>query len=172
MYVFSAYVVPLTTPAFSHPFQFLTKPRLTQHNHFRSTWTTLHTATQTNKRPPNMSIRAFIALGLSFVQSLTMHHNIEEAHVFPMLATKMPRFREQEAMKAQHRAIHDGLDRFGRYLEGCRGGERELRLGELGEIMDGFGDVLWQHLDQEVKELEAANMRRFWTVEEMRRMNF
>jgi hemerythrin-like domain-containing protein len=165
-------VIPITFPSFFPSISIPTKHRLTQHNHFRSTWTTLHTATQTNKRPPNTSIRAFIALGLSFVQSLTMHHNIEEAHVFPMLAAKMPRFREQEVMKAQHRAIHDGLDRFGRYLEGCQGGEWELRLGELGEIMDGFGDVLWQHLDQEIKELEAANMRRFWTVEEMRRMNF
>ena len=154
------------------PFLCITLTHVPQHNHFRSSWTTLHTATTTNKRPPNTSIRQFINLGLSFARSLTMHHNIEEVHVFPMLGVKMPRFREQAHMKGQHAQIHAGLDKFEAYLEACRSGEKELRLTELGEIMEGFGGVLWQHLDDEVKELEAANMRKFWSREEMRRLNF
>jgi hypothetical protein len=36
--------------------------------------------------------------------------------------------------------------------------------------MDSWGTVLWSHLEQEVKTLGAENMRKYWTIEEMRRM--
>jgi hypothetical protein len=45
-----------------------------------------------------------------------------------------------------------------------------LRFGELKEVMDTFGKVLWEHLDAEVHELRAENMRKFWSPEEMRRL--
>lgn len=70
----------------------------------------------------------------------------------------------------QHKQIHKGLDKLTEYLEQCSTGERELRLSEMKEIMDGFGKVLWQHLDDEVKELGAENMRKYWTKEEMARL--
>lgn len=119
-----------------------------------------------------MSIRQFMQLGQSFVHSLTMHHGIEEAYVFPMLAQKMPKFRAQDHLKKQHEAIHEGLHKFEEYLKACHSGERELRLAELGEVMNTFGKVLWQHLDDEVDQLKAENMRKFWTMEEMRKLDF
>lgn len=96
-----------------------------------------------------------------------MHHSIEETYFFPILARKMPNFRNQNALIAQHRKIHIGLDQFTAYLKGCREGERELVLQELKTIMDLFGEVLWQHLDDEVKELGAENMRKYWTLSEI-----
>jgi hypothetical protein len=62
------------------------------------------------------------------------------------------------------------LEKFEAYIAECRAGERELRFGELKAVMDGFGEVLWEHLDQEVHELRAENMRKFWTQDEMRRL--
>jgi hypothetical protein len=56
------------------------------------------------------------------------------------------------------------------YLLGVRSGERELRLEKVKEIMDGFGEGLWGHLDKEVRLLGAESMRRFWTHEEMEDM--
>lgn len=87
-----------------------------------------------------------------------------------MLSRKMPQFQKQEHLLEQHREIHKGLDLFQEYLERCRGGERELRLEELKEIMDGFGKVLWAHLDDEVRTLGAENMRKYWTLQEMNGM--
>lgn len=140
------------------------------HTHFRSTWNTLMTACETQKRPAGMSIRQFLALGDQFVSQLTMHHTIEERHIFPILAKKMPSFRKEVDLLNQHKEIHKGLDRLDEYLRECRSGERELRLGELKAVLETFGDVLWKHLDDEVRELGAENMRRYWTLEEMRRM--
>lgn len=76
----------------------------------------------------------------------------------------MPAFREELELLEQHKKIHVGIDRLEGYLVDCRVGERELRMGELREIMDGFGAVLWEHLDAEVSQLGAENMRKFWTV--------
>lgn len=82
----------------------------------------------------------------------------------------MPLFQKQDLLVTQHKEIHAGLEKLEKYLADCRTGERELRLDELKVVMDGFGKVLWQHLDEEVEQLGAENMRKFWSLEEMRRM--
>jgi hemerythrin-like domain-containing protein len=117
-----------------------------------------------------MSIRQFLTTGLELCSSLNLHHNIEEQHFFPLLARKMPLFQKQDLLVTQHKEIHAGLEKLEKYLADCRTGERELRLDELKVVMDGFGKVLWQHLDEEVEQLGAENMRKFWSLEEMRRM--
>lgn len=138
------------------------------HNHFRHTWKILMEACENQKRPQGMSIRQFLALGEQFVQQLTMHHGIEERHVFPMLAKKMPAFRKELELINQHKEIHKGLDKLEEYLQDCRSGEKELRLSEMKVVLDGFGEVLWQHLDDEVRQLGAENMRKYWSLAEMR----
>ncbi|KAF9877386.1 hypothetical protein CkaCkLH20_05086 [Colletotrichum karsti] len=141
------------------------------HNHFRAQWTILHDAATSGHRPRNMTLKQFIDTGLQFAQHLTAHHGIEERFVFPMLARKMPEFRGGRAeLLQQHRQIHKGMDQFEDYLRRCRSRETELELAVLREKMDSWGGVLWTHLDQEVKTLGAENMRRYWTMEEVRNM--
>lgn len=43
-------------------------------------------------------------------------------------------------------------------------------MQEMKEILDSFGEVLWQHLDDEVEQLGAENMRKYWSLDEMRRI--
>ncbi|RDW89362.1 hypothetical protein BP6252_01394 [Coleophoma cylindrospora] len=143
------------------------------HNHFRQTWTMIYNSCINNKRPAGLSLKQFISTGLQLISHLTVHHNIEEAHIFPVLATKMPEFKAGKnaaELLRQHKEIHKGMDGFQAYLEKCRSGETELELRVLKQQMDTWGDVLWKHLDQEVVTLGAENMRKYWTVAEMRRM--
>ncbi|SMR61410.1 unnamed protein product [Zymoseptoria tritici ST99CH_3D1] len=140
------------------------------HEHFRQTWTTLFTACSTGRRPSGMSIRQFLSLGDSFCRMLEMHHGIEEQHIFPLLARKMPQFQKSHELLTQHVVIHKGLDELDAYLVACKTGERELRLEEMKGVMDGFGTVLWEHMDDEVRALRAENMSQFWTREEMARL--
>ncbi|MCJ1354793.1 MAG: hypothetical protein MMC33_004783 [Icmadophila ericetorum] len=141
-----------------------------QHNHFRSTWKQMYEAASSGKRPRNVSLRQFILTGLQFCRSIEMHHGIEEQHVFPMLAKKMPEFRKELHLLTQHKAIHKGIDKMEAYLQNCNSGETDFRMDELKAIMDSYGDVLWAHLDEEVQTLGAENMRKYWTIEEMRNM--
>lgn len=149
------------------------------HNHFRSTWNMLWGACTTGRRPAGMSLHAFVNAGLQFVQGLEMHHGIEESYVFPMLAKKMPEFRSSAGkgkgggaaeLLRQHKEIHKGLDKLQDYLRRCKSGETELEMAVLKSKMEDWGAVLWTHLDQEVETLGAENMRRYWTLEEMRRL--
>ncbi|KAL5339523.1 hypothetical protein BJX70DRAFT_397722 [Aspergillus crustosus] len=142
------------------------------HANFRNSWNLLWDATTNGRRPPKMTLKQFISEGLRFAHHLEVHHHIEETHVFPHLAKKMPEFQTGRGKRAaellrQHRQIHDGLVGFQEYLERCLSGEEELRLEVLREKMEGWREVLWTHLDQEVKTLGAENMRRYWTKEEM-----
>ncbi|KAE9975380.1 hypothetical protein EG328_003219 [Venturia inaequalis] len=140
------------------------------HNRFRASWTLLYGACESGKRPSNISMRQFLSTGLDFCSHLELHHNIEEQHIFPVLAKKMPVFRHNLQMRSQHKEIHVGLVKLQEYLEEVRSGEKELNLKELKVIMDSFGKVLWEHLNDEVEQLGAENMRTFWSVDEMRRM--
>lgn len=82
----------------------------------------------------------------------------------------MPAFKKELQLLTQHKEIHRGLDKFEDYLNKCRSGEKELRLDEMKTILDTFGKVLWDHLNDEVHELRAENMRKYWSAEEMRRL--
>ncbi|KAL4945540.1 hypothetical protein BDV06DRAFT_219228 [Aspergillus oleicola] len=142
------------------------------HANFRHSWTILWTATETGHRPSKMSLRQFIQIGLSFAEHLEVHHHIEESYIFPYLAKRMPEFQTGKGKRAaellrQHREIHAGLDGFKEYLEKCISGEEELRLEVLRGKMESWKDVLWSHLDQEVRTLGAENMKRYWTKEEI-----
>ena len=115
-------------------------------------------------------MRQFVATGTQFCHHLHLHHSIEEQHIFPVLSNRMPAFQKELELLTQHKRIHEGLENFQVYLEDCSCGERELRLEEMKRLMDDFGEVLWVHLADEEKQLEAENMRKYWTLDEMRRM--
>ncbi|KAH7244329.1 uncharacterized protein BKA55DRAFT_573660 [Fusarium redolens] len=141
------------------------------HNNFRRSWNLLWNACANNRRPQGMSLKQFIMEGLQFAEHLTMHHNIEETYIFPVLAKKMPEFRGGRAeLLRQHKQIHAGLDHFEEYLKKCRTGDEEFELSVLKTKMETWGEVLWKHLDQEVETLGANNMRKYWTKEEVMRL--
>ena len=45
----------------------------------------MYAAASKGKRPGGMSIRQFIAQCEQFCRNLTIHHTIEEMHIFPVL---------------------------------------------------------------------------------------
>ena len=151
-------------------------------------YTTLHTACSRNRRPAGMSLKQFIDEGLSLTRYLEMHHSIEETHLYPLLGRKMAEFRatapppglkrgsggkkkgREEACELlrQHKVIHDGMDEMADYLRRCKSGECEFEMGVLKEKLDACGEMLLRHLDEEVRDLGAEKMRRYWTVAEMK----
>ncbi|GAB0132579.1 hypothetical protein EsDP_00001011 [Epichloe bromicola] len=141
------------------------------HNYFRQSWTLLHTAATTSRRPQNLSLKQFLSQGVSFAEHLNAHHSIEEAHIFPLLATRMPEFHPKRGpLVKQHGQIHEGLEAFEDYVRRCHRGDEHLEMATLKEKMDSWGAVLWEHLDEEVRMLGAERMRRVWSREEMMRM--
>ncbi|KAL8371255.1 hypothetical protein RB595_001205 [Gaeumannomyces hyphopodioides] len=168
--------LPPLTPAEFREFNRLADQMTFYHNHFKQSWNILYDAASTGRRPKNMTLKQFLDTGLSFVRGLTVHHDIEETYVYPMLAPKMSEFRhaqggggkklsqKQSELIQQHRDIHDD------YINRCRSREADLEMSVLLEKLDSWGAVLWKHMDQEVETLGAANMRKYYTLSEMRRL--
>ncbi|KAI1393148.1 uncharacterized protein F4822DRAFT_383671 [Hypoxylon trugodes] len=152
------------------------------HEHFRTAWNALWAAATSSgggsSKGKGLSRggRGVISDGLAFVAQLEIHHSIEETYIFPILAKRMPEFRSDgKGAKAaellrQHKDIHVGMEGMETYLRACRDGDRELDMPTLKAQMESWGAVLWKHLDQEVQTLGAENMRKYWTVEEIRRI--
>ena len=82
----------------------------------------------------------------------------------------MPAFRKELELLTQHKEIHKGMDKMEVYLDDCKTGKKDLQMGELKQIMDSFGTVLWSHLTDEVEQLSSDNMRRYWSLEEVKRL--
>lgn len=103
-----------------------------------------------------------------------MHHTIEERHIFPLLAKYMPRFGigADEVHIKSHRAIHDGthirhlipspycssishlqligLENLEKLVAKWKADPSKYSPTEMRACLDGFRDVLFDHLDEEV----------------------
>lgn len=82
----------------------------------------------------------------------------------------MPAFRKEVELLTQHQEIHVGMDKMKAYLDECKTGKRDFQMAELKQIMESFGDVLWSHLSDEVKQLGPDEMRKYWSLEEVKRL--
>ena len=135
------------------------------HTMLRSTWDKLYRGTEPGATEPPPA--TLIGLGLHFCAHLQTHHDIEEAYWFPRLGEKMEGFRPGHFASEQHKEMHKGLEILRPHLEECRRGQRVLDRGQVRQILDSFGGVLWQHMDDEVSELRAENMIKYWSRDEM-----
>jgi hypothetical protein len=140
------------------------------HDNFHKDWKKLYADCSTNKHPSSLSLRESLNLGLQFCSNLVKHHEAEENNLFLYLGSRMPAFKE--VFPSQHKKLYKSFKKLDNYLKKCKDGEdgEELNLEKVKEIMDGFGKELWSHMDEEVAVLGADNMRKFWRVEEIRRI--
>lgn len=135
----------------------------------------------------------FLREASSLSQSLINHHSLEENYIFPALAKKMPeKFGAHGLEKEQHKHIHDGecrraqvepavsptplannsgLESYEGYIHYSRSHPEKYDGKKLRAIMDKFRDVLYAHLDDEVRDLGAEALQKAgFTLDELRRV--
>ena len=104
---------------------------------------------------PMSYARALGRLGSAFCGELHMHHNIEDAHYFPVLAPLDARVaRGFELLDADHHAIDPMLQAFADRANAVLrdpipGGDLTDRLGAVGRELDGMAIALDRHLTDE-----------------------
>lgn len=93
---------------------------------------------------------SFFSLDLQKLSVLN-HFGGIEPHIFPILSKRQPE--ETERNKAQHREMFIGLAAWKEDLTQAKDGKEPYSGAKMREFMDGFGEVLVQHLHEEVSTL-------------------
>ncbi|KAJ9111069.1 hypothetical protein QFC19_001267 [Naganishia cerealis] len=125
-----------------------------------------------------LSLQQYLKQASSLYSHLEMHHQIEEKHIFPILARKMPQFkagaRESGAHLKSHKQIHNGslgMDKYAALLTKYAADPTSYSPTELRENMDSWREVLFHHLEEEVHDLSGDSMRKAgWTLNEVKGM--
>ncbi|KAK0625059.1 hypothetical protein B0T17DRAFT_508076 [Bombardia bombarda] len=104
--------------------------------------------------PPSDAI-SFSRYILSWCTILRLHHNAEEASLFPYIEATAGVAGLMDANVAQHEAFHEGLDKFTAYAQGVADRKERYDGGKVVEMIDGFGPALASHLADEIPSLEG-----------------
>jgi len=142
------------------------------HNHLQEEYEMSYELADGSFNNRGMHLTEFLDSVDQFRNHLTLHHDIEEAHVFPLLAKRMAVFRENERHKNSHKLIHDGLDKLEAIVHEFRLSPSSYSPTRMREALDSFREPLYTHLAEEVRDLSAENMRKHWSLQEIGRMHF
>lgn len=90
-------------------------------------------------------------------QMLTMHHNIEEHHMFPEIETKAPPFAAMIArLREEHAVVHELLKRLGDCAVRLTRSPDAVGFAETRDVFQALLRAIQSHFHYEEHELEAA----------------
>jgi len=139
------------------------------HGYFKQEFNTIYELADGSFTKRGLSLSLYLEMSKRLNSHLTMHHTIEERHIFPFLAKRMPEFStETDAGHIDsHKAIHKGIDELGALVQKYKTEPSTYSPIEMRACLDGFREVLFSHLDEEVNDLRGENMKKYWTLEEL-----
>jgi hypothetical protein len=130
---------------------------LSRHAMFREVHGTLLAETRAfaaGDADPAVFGRRFHRFASFFLGELDTHHTVEDHHYFPRLARLEPRLQGGfDLLDADHHALHDGIeglaDAANALLRGLGQGGGIEEAKRAADRVDGFGNLLDRHLDDE-----------------------
>nr|GAT56342.1 predicted protein [Mycena chlorophos] len=139
------------------------------HNYFKQEFNTLYDLADGSFTKRGLNLTLYLDIARKLSHHLTMHHTIEERYIFPVLAKKMPQFATDadEGHIESHKGIHEGLESLDALVKKFKSEPSTYSPAEMRACLDGFREVLFTHLDQEVSDLSGENMKKIWTLEEL-----
>ncbi|KAF9465054.1 hypothetical protein BDZ94DRAFT_433532 [Collybia nuda] len=114
-----------------------------------------------------LSLSQYLSTVTSFNASLTMHHTMEERHVFPILAQGIPKFASSThgGHIDSHREIHDGLENLAQKVTKWTEDPTMYSPMEMKISLEALSNVLFSHLDQEVEDIRGDNLKPYFTLD-------
>jgi len=140
------------------------------HNHFRHTFNHIYERSGSVDSDDEEELNDLLVTGSGLYRHLDAHHSIEEAYIFPVLGERMPHFAKDGEHLKEHEEIHKGLDEFIAYIRKCRKDPKEWDGDKMRKILDSFRGILFKHLDHEVESLQGEELKKYWKLEELRRL--
>ncbi|KAF8806380.1 hypothetical protein BYT27DRAFT_7190929 [Phlegmacium glaucopus] len=145
------------------------------HEWFKQEFNTLYELSDGSFNSRGMSLHRYLDSARTMNHHLTMHHTIEERHLFPILAKTMPQFSQNDngdgAHIQSHRSIHDGLSNLEKVVEKWTEEPSTYSPTEMRACLDTFREVLFHHLDEEVADLRGENLMKYMTLADLERIS-
>ncbi|GAA5835608.1 hypothetical protein JCM9279_004593 [Rhodotorula babjevae] len=138
------------------------------HSYFRLAFKQLFELSDGSFEKRGLSVRDFMGVAEDFHEHLGFHHGIEERHIFPVLAKRMPQFAVEH--QEEHNAIHEGMDKLQTLIAKYRADPSSYSPDEFRANLASWGPTLFYHLNEEVESLKPDVLRRYWTLEEVRKL--
>jgi hemerythrin-like domain-containing protein len=144
------------------------------HEHFKREFNDIYDMADGSFNKRGMSLQLYLRQANSLNSHLTMHHTIEEREIFPILGERMPPFaingEHGGAHLMSHEGIHEGLVKLEELVRKFKSDPTSYSPKEMRDCLDGFRQVLFEHLDEEVEDLKGENLKKYWTLEEIRKI--
>ncbi|KAF8961806.1 hypothetical protein BDZ97DRAFT_1827254 [Flammula alnicola] len=100
---------------------------------------------------------SFVGYALVWVEAMHSHHEGEEKIVFPFLQTKF----DMGANLAQHEAFLNEVNKFEEHVKEVFNGEAEYDRTKTRALIEAFGDILVQHLHDEIPTLSPERLSQY-----------
>ncbi|KAF8973228.1 hypothetical protein BDZ97DRAFT_668029 [Flammula alnicola] len=136
------------------------------HEWFKEEFNTLYELADGSFTRQGLSLPRYLDTAKAMNHHLTMHHTLEERHIFPILARSMPKFANNDdgAHIASHRGIHEGLEKLEKLVTKWKDSPSTYSPADMRACLDSFRDVLFHHLDEEVADLPGENLKKYMTL--------
>ncbi|BGP30266.1 hypothetical protein JCM10296v2_002018 [Rhodotorula toruloides] len=138
------------------------------HTYFRHSFRQLFELSDGSFNERGMTVRDFMRLAEAFLTHLEFHHGIEEQHIFPVLAKRMPQFRVDH--QEEHDTIHKGMHELRYLAKRFKLDPSSYSPDEFRKNLASWGPLLFYHLDAEVGSLKPDILRRYWTLQEAKHL--
>jgi hypothetical protein len=142
----------------SDPYARLLNGMLPFHNNFRFEHAQIVRGIPQSQSTPRFGVQKLMQQALQLCHHLEMHHTIEEAHIFPLLAVKLPSFAHDAAHISEHKAMHDRLEELEAYSSKVLQDMRSS-IGKKAEA-EGCGQPL--RTEEQDSDDDAGVKRKAW----------
>lgn len=97
--------------------------------------------------------KAFLQYIQGWCHMVQVHHKNEETDFFPAIEEMAGEKGIMEANLEQHHAFEGGLEKLRGYVDAVVKGEEKFDGKKVVGLIDGFGEVLMRHLEDEIQTL-------------------
>ncbi|KAF8318885.1 hypothetical protein F5887DRAFT_1034339 [Amanita rubescens] len=124
------------------------------------------------KHAPNITkdkVQPFMIFALTALSTLHHHHHVEETFFFPRFEENLGKGAMQVNVE-QHELFVPKVEELEKYLKDVQEGKDMYDGQRIIDAIESFGDIMVQHLTDELETLNVDRIRAHFTEKELKQM--
>jgi hemerythrin-like domain-containing protein len=137
------------------PYDHLHSAMIYFHSLLRAKWADI----SASLAKPSPNIPYVASAIVDFCQHLDMHHAIEEARIFPVLAKRLPQFRKSGEHTAEHEVMHRALGDLQGYAAYVVDDPEAWKIDKAKALCARLEKALFPHLAAEEESIKGSSLK-------------